>query len=77
MRTKAFVTISIDKEVLKETKRILKELGLNTSFYINTVMRALVDSETKSMKNVYGEVYGPLFDRINKHHKKIKKEKRT
>lgn len=75
MKPKIKFTISCDGDTLKEFRRILDELGLKPSFYLETIMKALVESETKSMKHVYGEVYGPLFEKMSLRHKQIKKQK--
>ncbi len=73
MVTKEQVAITIDREIIKETRRILKELGLKLSTFTEVMYKALVDSETKPL----GEVYGPIFDRINTeiNKKGIKKKK--
>lgn len=77
MKPKTKFTISIDEDILKEGRRILDDLGVKPSFYLETIMRALVDSETKPMKEVYGEVYGPLFEKINKHAMAKKRKRKT
>lgn len=61
MRTKEQISLTVDRQIIKETRRILKELGLKLSTFTEVMYKALVDSETKPM----GEVYGPLFERIN------------
>ena len=76
MITKAKFNVTVDAENLKEAKRILKELGITFSFYIDTILKALVRSETDTMKEVYGEVYGPLFEKINNHARAMKKIKK-
>ena len=76
MRTKTRITLTINKEVHAQAKCILAELGLKQSTFVEVIYKALVDSETKPMSEVYGEVYGPLFERIEKYARaKKKKEK--
>lgn len=71
MITKTRLTFTIDKKLAKESKRVCNELLIKRSTFLNTILQALVDSETKPMRQVYGEVYGPLFDEM-----KATKEKR-
>ena len=70
MRTKTRINLTIDREVNAQAKRILAELGLKQSTFVEVIYKALVDSETKPMKEVYGEVYGPLFEEMIKGRKK-------
>jgi len=79
MINKTRLTFTIDKKLAVESKRVLDELAIKRSTFINTILQALVDSETKPMRQVYGEVYGPLFDEMKatterrerkSHHKK-------
>lgn len=72
MRTKTRINLTIDKEVNTQAKRILAELGLKQSTFVEVVYKALVDSETKPMAEVYGKVYGPLFKEMAKSRKKKK-----
>lgn len=72
MGTKRTCTITLDKKIAEESQRILSEFGMNRSSFIEIMLKALVDSEVKPM----GEVYGPLFERIEKYARaKKKKEK--
>ena len=70
MRTKTRITLTINKEVHAQAKRILAELGLKQSTFVEVIYKALVDSETKPMSEVYGEVYGPLFEEMGRSRKK-------
>lgn len=60
MITKTKINISIDTLILEEATRILKEVGLKKSTFIELILRMLVDSETKPLN----EVYGPLFESV-------------
>ena len=72
MGTKRTCTVTIDRKIAEESQRILSEFGMNRSQFLEIMLRALVDSEVKPM----GEVYGPLFKKIEKYAlAKMKKEK--
>ena len=62
MKTKTRITVTVDTVIAEEARRIMKELGLKQSTFVEVIYRALVDSETKPM----GEVYGPMFTVLNK-----------
>jgi len=76
MIKKTRIVITVDKSLAEESKRVLNELGMKRSTFLNVILQALVDSETKPMKQVYGEIYGPLFDEMVANVEKNKKKKR-
>jgi len=59
MIKKTRIVITVDKSLAEESKRVLNELGMKRSTFLNVILQALVDSETKPMKQVYGEIYSP------------------
>lgn len=76
MINKTRIVLTIDKDLAKESKRVLDELCIKRSTFINVILKSLVDSETKPMAQVYGEVYGPLFDEMKLNVEKYKKKKK-
>lgn len=76
MIKKTRIVITVDKSLAEESKRVLNELGMKRSTFLNVILQALVDSETKPMKQVYGEIYRPLFDEMAANVEKNKKKKR-
>ena len=76
MIKKTRIVITVDKSLAEESKRVLNELGMKRSTFLNVILQALVDSETKPMKQVYGEIYDPLFDEMAANVEKNKKKKR-
>jgi len=66
MRTKEHLTVSIDKGLQKEADKILKEMGMKTSSYINVVLRGLVDSQTKTFKDVYENMGSAIVKKVLK-----------
>lgn len=80
MINKTRLTFTIDKNLARESKRVCDEMLIKRSTFINTILQALVDSETKPMKQVYSEVYGPLFNEIKNNkekYKRMRKKKKT
>lgn len=69
MRTKEHLTVSIDKGLSKEADKILKEMGMKTSSYINVVLRGLVDSQTKTFKEVYENMGSTIAKKVMKKQK--------
>lgn len=76
MINKTRLTFTIDKDLARESKKVLDELCIKRSTFINVILKSLVDSETKPMAQVYGEVYGPLFDEMKFNVEKNKKKKK-
>jgi len=76
MIKKTRIVITVDKSLVEESKRVLNELGMKRSTFLNVILQALVDSKTKPIKQIYGEIYNPLFDKMAANIKKNKKKKR-
>lgn len=66
MITKRKITISVDEDVFKNSKEILKASGLKFSSFIETMLIALIESEEKPMQDVYGNMLGRWMKTINK-----------
>jgi antitoxin component of RelBE/YafQ-DinJ toxin-antitoxin module len=73
--TKTNVTLTIDKEVMKETKAILASMGLKLSGYTEVLYRALVDSKKKPASDLYEGVAQQLYEAVKPsfRDKKVKK----
>jgi antitoxin component of RelBE/YafQ-DinJ toxin-antitoxin module len=76
MIKKTRIVITVDKSLAEESKRVLNELGMKRSTFLNVILQALVDSETKPMKQIYSKIYDPLFDEMAANVEKKKKKKR-
>lgn len=58
------MTISVEEETWEKAKDVLKQLGMKQSSFINIIMKSLVDSETKPMKDVYGDITEMLLKEV-------------
>jgi len=72
MRMKERVTISLDKGLNKEVEKILSEMGMKTSSYINIVLRGLVDAEKQTFKKICEDLSTKIYKEMKK--EKNKKE---
>lgn len=61
LTTKDRVTVTIDKNIAKRIKEIMKDSGLKLSTFTETMYRTVVDSETKPMKDVYEAAFEDLL----------------
>lgn len=58
---RARMTVTVDPEMLEETKQILKESGVTLSGYINICLKALVRSQNRPMKEIWEGVVTDLI----------------
>lgn len=56
MVKKEKLTISVDKGLVKESQAVLDDCGQKISSYINVVLKALVNSKSKSFKAVVDDM---------------------
>lgn len=76
-RTKKRHSITVDQEIWDGAGKVLASSGLTRSAFIESVFRAVWDSDNKSYKEVTGELFGGLVEmaEINLEKKKRKKQK--
>lgn len=73
MVTKMRISITIDPDIYKQVQDILKGTGIKFSSFIEATAKAMIDSETKPMKNVYENLASDLIESSKL--KRKKKEK--
>lgn len=61
LRTKDRLSLTIDKNIAKRMKEIMKESGLKLSTFTETMYKSVVDAETKPMKDVYEAAFEDLL----------------
>lgn len=74
MITKMRISLTIDPEVYRQVQDILKGTGIKFSSFVEATAQAMIDSETKPMKNVYEDLAVNLVER-SKLRRKQKQEK--
>lgn len=71
MVTKTRISITINPHVYAQVQNILKGTGIKFSSFVEATAQAMIDSETKPMKNVYENLAFDLIERS-----KLKRKKR-
>lgn len=77
MRTKAPLTVSINKELLSEAKAILKGTGLTLSGFISVTLQGLVDSNAKPMRQMYEDMATNLVKMVTAPDKSVRGKKKS
>lgn len=75
MRTKERLTVTVDKGTQERVGKVLEQFGMKTSSYVNVVLRALIDSETKTLKQVYEDLGEGLVKSVSAKEKKGKRKR--
>jgi antitoxin component of RelBE/YafQ-DinJ toxin-antitoxin module len=70
---KTRMTITIDPELLKETKAILKGTGVTLSGFICLTLQGLVDSRQKPMAQMYEDMALSMLKKATAHGAKGKR----
>ena len=77
MQKKDRFSVTVDKGLMDEVRRIMGESGIKISTFVNMIFRSLVDAESLPMKNVYGNMAKSLLgDQEEDKPKKAKKKRR-
>lgn len=72
MRIRKVVTITIDKETHEKAVKLLKESGINFSSFIEVMMKGLLDSQEKPMKDMVEDMTETLIKEAMKKTKRRK-----
>ena len=74
-RIKERHSITVDKEIWDGAGRVLASSGLTRSSFIESVFRAVWQSDNKSYKEVTGELFGGLVEMASINLEKSKRKK--
>lgn len=69
-RKKVTVSITLDRELVEPAKKVLEDTGIKLSTFVNVILKSLIESETKPMKEVYGGITETLLEEAIKRKKK-------
>ena len=70
-------SITIEKETWVKAGKILEEVGISRSRYIEITLRHLYKGQEQTFQNVTNELFKDLFDSSSKIAEKRKKMKKT
>lgn len=71
---KTRITVTVDPEVIKETKLVLKDTGVTLSGFIGVALRGLVDSRTKPMSQMYEDMAIEMVRKVTEPYGRSKKK---
>jgi antitoxin component of RelBE/YafQ-DinJ toxin-antitoxin module len=69
------LTITVKKGQKQQVKKIMQDMGMKTSSYVAIVFQSLIDSQTKTFKQVFDKVGENVAKEIKKEMKKKVKAK--
>lgn len=73
---RARLTVTVDPDVLEETKRILGQTGITLSGFVNLTLKGLVDSEQVPLKEMYENMAKGLIAHVTETEPRKKKKKK-
>ena len=69
-------SITVDKEIWEGAGKVLASSGLTRSFFIESIFRAIWESDNRSYKEVTGELFGGLVEMASVSLEKKKRKRR-
>lgn len=76
-KLKISVTVTINREVWRDAGPILQEMGLSRSLFIEQILRAFLDSQTKTMQETYENLLTGILREVTRTDVKEKKSRRA